>query len=173
MTLTERFWQRVNVSDENACWLWQGSVVSQKRPYGVFYVGYDSIRKRAQLMLAHRYSYILTHGSIPEGLLVCHQCDNPQCVNPNHLFTGTYSDNSQDMKQKGRGRGKSRPGALGTKAKLTWEQVDWLRSDEVQGSSQRELAEQLGVTPSTISKIRRYDTWKDRLNGQLHTGTTD
>lgn len=88
----KRFFSRIKI-DSNGCWIWQGA--KNIRGYGV--VGYHGI-----LYIAHRLSYKLKVGPIPEGLLVCHKCDVPPCINPDHLFIGTYKDNSIDMVKKGR-----------------------------------------------------------------------
>jgi len=85
-----RFWIRVNKAD--ACWEWQGPL---KRGYGSFY--YDHHQGTA-----HRFSWELHRGQIPAGLQVCHTCDNPKCVRPDHLFLGTCKDNIQDCHRKGR-----------------------------------------------------------------------
>ena len=92
-----RFWKRVAKSDE--CWLWTGGLHS--KGYGLFYCRPDGTTMRA--VGAHRFSYELHHGPIPAGMLVCHSCDNPPCVNPAHLFLGSPKANIHDMMSKGRG----------------------------------------------------------------------
>lgn len=86
-----RFWKYVDKKGENECWEWNRS----KYPNG-----YGRIGKH----YAHRFSWILTNGEIPNGLHVCHSCDNPPCVNPKHLWLGTVADNMHDRDSKGRGR---------------------------------------------------------------------
>jgi len=91
LSTEERFWPKVLKSD--SCWEWQASLTDK---------GYGQFFDKGVRILAHRYSYKLRFGKIPEGLFLCHTCDNPKCVNPDHLKPGTQKDNIQDMIAKGR-----------------------------------------------------------------------
>jgi hypothetical protein len=98
MTPTERFWTRVDKSGE--CWVWTGAHLP---------TGYGRLTGAKRGMYAHRFSWELHNGPIPDGLLVCHKCDNPPCVRPDHLFLGTNVDNIRDRDAKGRGNGGGGP----------------------------------------------------------------
>lgn len=92
MSIEDRFYQKVQKTE--SCWLWKGALTSR---------GYGSLGDGAgKKISAHRYSYILHRGEIPEGLIVCHTCDVRECVNPDHLWVGTYKDNVNDMFAKNR-----------------------------------------------------------------------
>jgi hypothetical protein len=104
-------------------------------------------------ILAHRVAYEHAHGPIPDGLLVCHRCDNPPCCNPAHLFAGTPKDNMQDMARKGRSR-------LGSRARLTTEDVEAIRAACARGTSRRDLGQRFGVTSDHIGQIARGMRWK-------------
>jgi hypothetical protein len=143
-----RFWARVQKTD--ACWPWIGG--KTKAGYGLFGPGNT---KR----LAHRIAWELTHGPIPVGLFVCHTCDNPPCVRPDHLFLGTAGDNADDKHAKGRGRGRPK-GSPSPARKLTAAQVIEIR-DRYTGAwgEQSRLARAYGVTQGAIWRIVRRVNW--------------
>lgn len=89
----ERFWAKVRRLSDGDCWNWLGARVT---------AGYGQFRVNGSLYYAHRYSYEIHYGPVPDGMFICHGCDNPLCVNPLHLFVGTQSDNMIDMWNKGR-----------------------------------------------------------------------
>jgi hypothetical protein len=91
---TQRFWKKVNKNANNDCWIWFSAKTG--RGYGLFSI--NNVRH-----YAHRISYEITKGEIPDGMYVCHTCDNPSCVNPSHLWLGTAQDNAIDRNEKGRG----------------------------------------------------------------------
>ena len=137
------FWTHI-VSDGD-CWRWTATRNSD---------GYGIIWLSGKYWLAHRFSYDLHFGEIPVGLLVCHHCDTPDCVNPEHLFLGTQKDNMEDCDAKGRiRRGETHPCA-----KLTLADVNSIR--DAINITQRELAKEFGVGRSTIGEIRTGKKWK-------------
>ncbi len=93
--IRERFFSKVSLEDERGCWLWLGP--TGRGDYGMFFAGGDRHN-----VLAHRWAYEQFVGEIPSGLLVLHHCDEPKCVNPQHLWLGTQADNVQDCIAKGR-----------------------------------------------------------------------
>ncbi len=138
----------------SGCWLWDGA--GSPNGYGQFSVGYG---KTAQKIGAHRASYIIHCGTIPDGMQVCHKCDVKCCVNPTHLFVGTAKDNMQDASRKGKMRGAENVarGELNSKAKLTTEKVLAIRASSERAAV---LAERYGVTEMSIWCARTRRSWK-------------
>ena len=149
MTMEERFWSKVDKSSD--CWTWTAAKL--KKGYGQFKA------KSYTLVTAHRLSYEMAYGPIPDGLLVCHKCDNPSCVNPDHLFLGTAQDNSHDMVSKGRSKnGGAFVGSANGNAVLRAEDVKEIRALSL---SYRELASRFGVSKTQIARIKTGLAWKE------------
>jgi len=153
-SLADDPWQAVDKSGgEDACWPWTRATVTG----GYGYV-YDRDFKRPRQ--ATRVLYKSLYGEIPEGLDVCHKCDNPNCCNPKHLFLGTRLDNVRDMIAKGR-KHILKPEEC-YRTKLTREQVAEIRSLEAQGDlSNKEIGERFGISTAQVSRISRFKRWKD------------
>lgn len=146
------FWERVDKRGPDECWEWRGGRLDPKG-YGGFYR--RDIRKPVR---AHRFSYELAHGPIPDGLFVCHRCDNPPCVNPAHLFSGTTDQNMADMVAKGR---QVRAENVNT-AILTAEQAKAIRLRYAAGETNHwRLGREYGVTGAAIRLIVTGVNWKD------------
>jgi hypothetical protein len=128
----------------NGCWLWRGC--KDKDGYGGIFV--DNER-----WLAHRFVYFFVNNRNDTPLCVCHACDVPSCVNPDHLFLGTIDDNNKDRALKGR----SCKGEKHDKAKLSRADVERIRMTTESG---RSIARDLGVDKATVYKVRRGHTWK-------------
>ena len=121
---------------EAGCWLWEGNMHSK---------GYGSFEFMRKTQSAHRVSWLIHFGDIPDKLYVLHKCDTRCCVNPNHLFLGTPKDNTQDMIRKKR-----------FWCKLTDEQVLAIRADP---RSQCTIAREYNIGQSTVSNIKRREQW--------------
>lgn len=161
--LEERFWEKVDKNgpahqhkpDLGRCWVWTHYCNED---------GYGRISESApsrKLLKTHRLSYELHVGPIPVGLEIRHSCDNPPCVNPEHLLCGTHQDNMDDMVE--RGRAVYPKGEKHGSAKLTEEQVASIRQDYVYGSRThglRSLGRKYGVTYAMIGFIIRGENWR-------------
>ena len=146
-TIEERFFSRFKKT-ENGCWQWNAH--ADKDGYGVMSSHGKNIR-------AHRFSYEHHIGAIPQGMSVCHKCDNPGCVNPEHLFIGSAKDNAQDALTKKR----HYIGDKNGRSKITEDHAKFIKSSSMSGP---ELAEMFNVNRSTINNIRRGVTWKHLLS---------
>jgi len=145
---TTQFWAKIPVREVGECWEWHGFF--NHKGYGAFWI---PGRGPGQFM-AHRVVWTLTRGSIPTGLCVCHNCDNPACCNPAHLFLGTPAQNAHDRDRKGRRRGEH------SRHKLTTEQVLYIRkASAIGGIHNRVLARKYGVSVPTIHQVVRRLTW--------------
>lgn len=154
---------------ENGCWEWLKSKGGK----------YGKLHWMSKCLSAHKASYLAFKGGVPEGLQVCHTCDNPICVNPDHLWLGTAKENMRDCISKNRWRGTKgvkwtpewrknilskrkhadRKGEAHHRNKLTNEGVKEIREMLKQNLSQTKIAKKFGVDPSTISHIKRGRLW--------------
>jgi hypothetical protein len=154
-SIEERFWSRVE-KQENGCWIWTGSIIKS--------TGYGQIKgPNGKGISTHRLSYWLANGEITPGMLVCHTCDNRACVNPAHLFEGTYKDNSRDMKSKGRSyvfpEG-TQVGELNRNSKITEAQVIQVLTLYANGMRPNaKIAKLTGVNRSNVWNIVHRKTW--------------
>lgn len=150
-TLMERFEDKFIPEPNSGCWLWIANA---------FPSGYGQIKAKGKPRLAHRVSWELYNGPIPEhdsyhGICVCHKCDNPSCVNPDHLFLGTQSDNVADQVKKGRTNPPK--GESQVNAKLTEADVLAIRADP---RTYREIAPDYGITHPHVSDIKNRKRWR-------------
>jgi hypothetical protein len=143
--IEDRFWSKVDQTNPSGCWIWL-ACVRGSNSYGVFRISKDKGDVQA-----HRYSYELKFGPIPKGMLICHKCDNPKCVNPDHLFLGTHKTNAMDRELKNRSKTHGQQ-------KLTLDQVIQIKSSSL---SQSKLSKIYHVSRKTIASIQYGQTWKN------------
>lgn len=150
----EAFWAKVAIATDNgACWEWLGFRTND---------GYGQMKWDRRAQKAHRVSWILANGEIPNNLWVLHSCDNPPCVNPNHLFLGTRQDNTADMDAKGRRSHKPiNEGEKHPHHKLTNLQVDEIRQRFAKGGvSLSALGREFNVCYQQIRRIVQRKAWQ-------------
>ncbi len=142
----EKFWSRVRKTE--SCWEWVA---------GKSFLGYGLTKMADKMCRTHRVSWIISNGPIPDKLFVLHKCDNPPCVNPDHLFLGTAKDNTLDALKKGRW-----PCGQDSKiSKLKKDQVIEIRRlGSLKTMSSRQIASGFGITDGTVRDILRFKTWK-------------
>lgn len=139
----QRFRDRIMPEPMSGCWLWTGAI---------FNLGYGKVFWDGKFQKATRIAYRIFKGADPGPLFVCHKCDNPYCVNPDHLFLGTGAENSADMAAKGR----SSQGERNGQSVLTEADVLAIRADP-RGLS--DIGRAFGVTPTMISHIKKRIAW--------------
>lgn len=144
--LPQRFWDKVNKTD--GCWLWTAGKFHYG--HGQFWLNESRPNERA-----HRLAWEDRNGPIPEGLCVCHKCDTPACVNPDHLFLGTQGDNNADRNAKGRT-------CIGTRhpsSKLTEDAVRKIHSLREARLSQRRISKAVGVSQTLVWRVLSGRSW--------------
>ena len=148
-----RFWSQVRKGD--GCWEWAGALAGG---------GYGTILAHGRQTPAHRLSYEMEHGAIPDGMFVCHHCDNRKCVRPSHLYAGTHQNNLDDMVRRGRSKDPSTSpiwyavrGEQQGMARLTEAAIRDIRSSPLSSSK---LALKYGVSSTNVRSVRRGETWK-------------
>lgn len=163
--LEERFWERVDRRGDDECWPWVGSV---SKGYGYICRG----GRNGPVVGAHSLALELSQGfPVPKGMCACHHCDNPICVNPKHLFMGTFADNMADKVAKGRqGRPKNMKGEGNTRAKLTNEKVLRALSLRKSGLTYKQVAEEIGIGRSCIANVLSGLSWTHVTNIQKGSG---
>lgn len=147
-TSEERFWNQVDVGDEDTCWIWQGK---KEEGYGRLYF-------KGKKRYVHRVAWELANEQpVPDGLFVLHKCDEPACVNPGHLWLGTQADNMKDMREKGR----DVKGELSPTSKLTEAQVKEILQIHGEGKlNMKEISRLVGVHYNTVRRIISREKWK-------------
>ena len=152
-TATDRFWAKIIPEPNSGCWLWDGSYDNY---------GYGQIWADRRVHRAHRFSYTLNVGPITPGLCICHRCDTPACVNPDHLFVGTQADNIRDAVRKGRVRGGGQSCEAHHSAKLSFAKVRQMKALRSRGLIYREIAARFGVSKATAMKAIKGQNWNPK-----------
>ncbi len=154
-SMKERFDEKYIVISDTGCWMWISA--TNANGYGRLNEG----GQRGRCRLAHRVSFELHVGPIPDGTLVCHRCDFKACVNPEHLFLGSHTDNARDRDAKGRSN--TPRGERAGHAKLTRAQVDAMRTLLRSGERQAAVARAFGVSASTVCWIASGRSWRSEV----------
>lgn len=145
-----KFWNLVNRCGDS-CWSWMMS--KTKRGYGVFYFN-------GRRTTAHRFAYASSRGPIPENMCVCHTCDNPGCVNPDHLYLGTHNDNMRDKAERKRVVSNPLKAERHWNAKLKNQDVIEIRNLWKQGWKQKDIGNKFGITARYVCEIVGRRCWR-------------
>lgn len=165
LTVEFRFWRRVDKNgpvpghckELGRCWPWVGF---RRKDAGFEYGIMARCDGTGRQVRAHRFSWELHNGPVPDGLMVMHKCDNPPCVNPAHLAVGTCLDNVRDMDSKDRRISSSLCGSEKPQSKLTEDDVAKIRGLYATGTHQSTLSARYGVSQATVSAIVLGKTWR-------------
>jgi hypothetical protein len=147
-----RFWCHVAIDDATGCWEWTGCRGAN---------GYGHISINGKIAETHRVAHEMLVGSVPDGMCVCHHCDNRRCVNPTHLFAGTPTDNMRDATAKGRLACNRQEGENNPDSKLTWDDAGQIRSKLSAGETVNSLSLLFGVSTTTIRAIKNNQRWRE------------
>ena len=151
---------KVDRKGADECWPWKAA----RNPHG-----YGTFRGGDGEQLAHRYGWRMVHGQIPEGMVVCHSCDNPQCQNPAHWFIGTPRDNNDDKMRKGRHVAGMAPGERNGNASLTATVVAQIIALAESGQTQKQIGQAVGTSQRTVGKILRGERWATVTGGEARS----
>ena len=153
LPLTERI-ERLSIPEPmSGCWLWLGGTRTTRCGLRYGFVGV-----RGKTLRAHRVSFEAFKGPIPPKLIICHTCDNSLCVNPDHLYAGTYQDNSEDCRR--RGRFKPNYGEKNGNAKITNQQASYVKWLLQQKRTPSSIAKEIGASLRTVQSISWGEKWK-------------
>lgn len=142
-----KYWSKVDIKSKDDCWEWLAGINADG--YGNFYCDYKTYS-------ASRLSWIFTNGPIPEGKLCLHKCDNRKCVNPNHLYIGTHSDNNSDREWRN-------PGTSGRQSSIGASGIRTVQKLFKQGYSQKSISECFGLSTGQIHRLCRGTSGKHTL----------
>ena len=159
-SIIRRFWSKVEVGEDNDCWNWKSTDNGN---------GYGVIRILGRYIGAHRLSYILSNGGIPDGLMICHKCNNRACCNPKHLYAGTAMDNMMDARAAGtiHGRSGKRPDTdkLVKGEDCPWATISNKQAVEISnritsGEGTSSIAKDLGVSCDVVYRIKKRKSFR-------------
>lgn len=151
--LVERFWSKVDKNGPNGCWVWMAN--RNNKGYGLFRPGGTAPKR-----LSHRLAYEAIHGRIPKGAIILHSCDNPACVNPDHLRPGTHKDNVADMDKRGRRVTSPMRGEDNPYSKMTDEKVIGIRTDYINGLPLDAICRRYGCSDNAVGDYLNGRSWK-------------